>query len=78
MSNTDKSLWYLENIDMSRIFCPNKLEESMDHSHLKEFQKNEFVFMVEESSDKVFFIVEGRVKVGTYGDKGKEITKAIL
>ena len=78
MSSTDKSLWYLENIDMGDIFCPNKMEKNMDHSHLKEFQKNEFVFMVDESSDKVFFIVSGRIKVGTYGDKGKEITKAIL
>ncbi len=29
-------------------------------------------------SDKIFFLVEGRVKIGTYSDSGKEITKAIL
>lgn len=78
MSNTEKSLWYLENMDMGNIFCPNKLESNMDDHHSKEFQKNEFIFMVDEMSDKVFFISSGRVKVGTYGDKGKEITKAIL
>ena len=34
--------------------------------------------MPEQSSDKVFFLNEGRVKIGTYGENGKEITKAIL
>ena len=34
--------------------------------------------MPEEYSDRVFFLTQGRVKVGTYGDNGREITKAIL
>lgn len=78
MSNTDRSLWYLENIDMGNLFCSNKMENNIDDSHSKEFNKNEFIFMVDDSSDKVFFITSGRIKVGTYGEKGKEITKAIL
>lgn len=80
MAETDQALWYLENIDMNDIFCPNKLESNMDSDsdHLKEFKKNDFIFMVDEVSDKVFFIVSGRIKIGTYSEKGKEITKAIL
>ncbi len=80
MAQSDQALWYLENIDMNDIFCPNKMSENMDsHSdHLKEFAKNDFIFMVDETSDKVFFIVSGRIKIGTYSEKGKEITKAIL
>ena len=80
IAQTDQALWYLENIDMNDIFCPNKVENNMsaDTDHLKEFKKNEFIFMVDEASDKVFFIVSGRIKIGTYSEKGKEITKAIL
>jgi CRP-like cAMP-binding protein len=34
--------------------------------------------MPEQDSDKVFFLSAGRVKIGTYSNNGKEITKAIL
>lgn len=74
----DQSLWFLENIDVTGIFCPNKISgvsESHDH---KIFKKGEYIYLPDQSSDKIFFIVEGRVKIGTVGDNGKEITKAIL
>ena len=74
----DQSLWFLENIDVTGIFCPNKVSgvsESQDH---KVFKKGEYIYLPEQSSDKIFFLVDGRVKIGTVGDNGKEITKAIL
>ena len=77
MSN--QSLWYLENIDMMGIFCPKKLGsgamESLAH---KKFKKGEYIYLPDELSDKIFFLTDGRVKIGTYADSGKEITKAIL
>jgi len=73
----DKSLWYLENIDVGGIFCPNKLEAGEMHSE-RTFKKGEYVFLPEEDADKVFFIYEGRIKIGAYSDGGKEITKAII
>ena len=78
MSN-NHSLWYLENIDVSGLFCPKKLGRGdMDrHSH-KTFKKGDYIYLPEEHADKIFFLTEGRVKIGTYGETGKEITKAIL
>ncbi len=78
MSANNQALWYLENIDMGDIFCPNKVQANMESNHLKTYKKNEFIYMIDEASDKVFFIVSGQVKIGTFSDKGKEITKAIL
>lgn len=34
--------------------------------------------MSHDKADKIYFITEGRVKIGTYSSTGKEITKAIL
>ena len=34
--------------------------------------------MPDEFADRIFFLTEGRIKIGTYSDSGKEITKAIL
>ena len=77
--STNQSLWYLENIDVTGIFCPKKVDRGdMDHHPHKHFKKGEYIYLPEEHADKIFFLTEGRVKIGTYGDSGKEITKAIL
>jgi len=74
----DQSLWFLENIDVTGIFCPKKLGDSIDNHTHKSYKKGEYIYLPEQSSDKIFFLTEGRVKIGNYGENGKEITKAIL
>lgn len=76
--NQQQSFWYLENIDMSTIFCPNKMEGAQHKVDQKTFQKGEYIYLPGEFADKLFFIEEGRVKIGSYSDNGKEITKAVL
>ena len=74
-----QSLWYLENIDMKGMMCPHKIVGGqMDSFNHKTFKKSEYIYMPDEHADKVYFISEGRIKVGTYSDTGKEITKSIL
>ncbi len=74
----DQSLWFLENIDVTGIFCPNKVSGVADSQDHKVFKKGEYIYLPDQSSDKIFFLVDGRVKIGTLGNNGKEITKAIL
>jgi len=74
----DQSIWYLENIDVSGIFCEDKMGDALDaHSH-KIYPKGEYVYLPEQAADKIYFIIEGRVKIGSFNDQNKEITKAIL
>ena len=75
---SDKAIWYLENIDVGGIFCPQKMDDQIHEDHLKKVEKNEYIYLPNQSSDKIFFITEGRVKIGSYADNGKEITKTIL
>jgi len=75
---SDKAIWYLENIDVGGIFCPKKMGDHIDGDHLKKVPKNEYIYLPNQSSDKIFFITEGRIKIGSYADNGKEITKTIL
>lgn len=74
----DQSIWFLENIDVTGIFCPKKFENGDDSHDHKVFKKGDYIYLPDQSSDKIYFIVEGRVKIGTMGENGKEITKAIL
>jgi len=75
---SDQNIWYLENIDVTGILCPQKLSSVDDTHSTKMHKKGDHIYMQEDDADKIFFINEGRVKIGTYGEEGKEITKAIL
>ncbi len=75
-----QALWHLENIDVTHLLCPGKLgdKERMAHHLHRTYGKNESFFVPDDLSDRVFFITEGRVKISTMNEEGKEITKAIL
>ena len=47
----------------------------MDHLA---FEANQYVYLPQEPAQKIYLINKGRIKIGTYGDDGKEITKSIL
>ncbi len=74
----NKAIWYLENIDVGGIFCPKKMGEGLGEHHVKKVKKDDYIYMPDDASDKIYFINEGRVKIGSYADSGKEITKAII
>lgn len=76
---SDQSLWYLENIDLSGILCPRKIKRGDLETHeQKAFSKGAYIYLPDEYADRMFFITEGRVKIGTYSEQGKEVTKAII
>ncbi len=73
-----QSLWFLENIDVTGIFCPKKMEATQHATSHRQYKKGEYIYMQDDQSDKIFFLTNGRVKIGNYSESGKEITKAIL
>ena len=74
----NQSLWYLENIDVTGIFCPKKMGVAREKAVHKHFKKGDYIYLQDDQSDKIYFLTEGRVKIGNYVESGKEITKAIL
>lgn len=75
-----QALWHLENIDVTHLLCPNKLgdkDRMAQHTH-RTFARGTSFFVPDDLSDRIFFITEGRVKISTMNEEGKEITKAIL
>lgn len=75
-----QAFWHLENIDVTHLLCPNKLgdPEKMSHYSHMLFKKGELIYLPSELADRIFFINEGRVKISTTNEDGREITKAIL
>lgn len=72
------SFWYLENIDLTNILCPGKVNAAGSSLEHKSFKKGDYIFLPGEYADKIFFIMDGRVKIGSYSESGKEITKIII
>jgi len=71
--------WYLENVDMRKIMDPQKMMDgSIDALTHTNFKKGDYIYHPDDVSDKIFFVKDGRVKIGNYSDGGKEITKTIL
>lgn len=72
------NFWYLQNIDVTGIFCPDKMMSNPDKHLEKVFKRGEYIYLPDEHSDKIYFLLRGRVKIGSFGDEDKEIIKAIL
>ena len=53
----DKSnIWYLENIDVQGIFCPQKLDNASDGHDYNKFSKGDLIFEPLQKADKVYFV----------------------
>ncbi|MBK6782506.1 MAG: Crp/Fnr family transcriptional regulator [Saprospiraceae bacterium] len=74
----NQSIWYLENMNISDIFCKNKLQQSNQELIEKSYKKGEYIYEANETADKIFLIKTGKVKIISVGESGKEIVKTIL
>jgi CRP/FNR family cyclic AMP-dependent transcriptional regulator len=74
----EDTFWYLQNIDVTGIFCSKKMDADPGKHVEKVYKKGDFIFLPGDQSDKIYFIVFGRVKIGSYGELDKEIIKAVL
>ncbi len=74
------SIWYFEDVDLYRIFCPHTLKEAnkiQKHTYIN-FKKNDFIYFEEDKSEQIYLVSSGKVKIGRYLDDGRELTKAVL
>ncbi|WP_339789761.1 Crp/Fnr family transcriptional regulator [uncultured Imperialibacter sp.] len=72
------SLWYFEEVDLYHVLCPHKVPDMKERHTFNHFQKDQFIYFPNEPSSHIYLIAEGRVKIGSYTEDGKEILKAIL
>lgn len=72
------NIWYFEDTDLFEVLCPKKTPHLEDKHPPGSFSKDEFVYFQDQSSENIYMVSDGRVKIGTYAPDGKEIVKAIL
>lgn len=78
MSASQSKLWYLEQINIFRDLTEEDLTRVDRVTKMKSPEKDSFIYFPDEPSKVVFLLKEGRVKIGTFSEDGKEVIKAIL
>jgi CRP-like cAMP-binding protein len=78
MSATESKLWYLEQINLFRELSASDLDRIDRVTSMKSMEKGKYIYFPEDSSNVVFLLKKGRVKIGSFSEDGKEIIKAIL
>jgi len=74
----ESKFWFFENVDLYHVLCPHKVK-GMDDTHtFNHYKKGDFVYFPDEPSDHLYMVSNGRVKLGSYTEDGKEIIKTIL
>ena len=78
MSSAESRLWYLENFNLFAGLAKEDLKEVARIATHREAKKDQYIYFPEEPSSSVFFLKQGKVKLGTYSEDGKELIKTIL
>lgn len=78
MDSAPNNIWYFENVDLYEMLCPHKLQDQKDTHQYYYYKKGQFIYFQDQPSDHIYMIAQGSVKIGSYSQQGKEITKTIL
>ncbi len=76
--NNHANLNFLDKVQLQEILSSESIAQMKNKPEVKKLQKGDFIYFPNDTSNKVFYIQKGRVKIGTYSDDGKEIILDIL
>lgn len=74
----DQCFWFLEEVNVMAMMDGQKMMANKDKVVEHKFTKGQSIYMPTDSADKIYFVRQGRVKIGSFNEEGKEITKIII
>lgn len=72
------SIWLFEEANLFGMLCPHKFKVYKDSHSFSAYKKSDYIYFEEDTSNKIYLIEKGKVKIGYYNDDGQEVIKAIL
>lgn len=78
MSQEKTKLWYFENFNLMKTLPVNELVKLNTSSKMTKAPKKQIIYFPEESSNSVYLIKKGKVKISRMSEDGREIIIAIL
>lgn len=73
-----KKLWYLKNIKLFAGLSFKEMRHLQRITRMETFEKGELVYLPGDSSDAVYLLKKGRVKISRVNDDGREALLTIL
>ena len=73
-----KALWFFEDVNLFKLLCPHKFKEYKACHTFDQYKKEDYIYFENDSSNKIYLIENGKVKIGYYTEDGDEVVKAIL
>lgn len=78
MSQEKTKLWYFENFNLMKTLPVKELIKLNTSSKMTKAPKKQIIYFPEESSNSVYLIKKGKVKISRMSEDGREIIIAIL
>ncbi len=78
MDNSGKKLWYLENFNILKALSKEEMMKLNERTRMRNCHKNEVIYLPYEKSNTIYFLKEGKVKISSVSEDGKEMIHAIL
>ncbi|WP_159023026.1 Crp/Fnr family transcriptional regulator [Formosa sp. L2A11] len=72
------AVWFFEDVNLFQMLCPHKVKTYKKEHAFLGYKKKDYIYFEEDSSNKIFLIEKGKVKIGYYNEDGEEVVKAIL
>jgi CRP-like cAMP-binding protein len=71
-------LWYLEHFNLRHILTPEERKKVAGTAEMQHVAKKEIIYFATDTSDCVYILKEGKVKICRYTPDGKEIILNII
>ncbi len=78
MESSGKKLWYLENFNILKALSKKEMMKLNERTKMRNCHKNEVIYLPYEKSNTLYFLKEGKVKIASVSEDGKEMIHAIL
>lgn len=74
----DKNFWYLKNCDLFERLSQDQIAQVERNSSVRQFGRGNLVYLPTESSDSVFLLLSGRIKLYHITSEGKQALLALI
>lgn len=78
MAQEKTKLWYFENFNLMKTLPKTELMKLSQGTKMTQAPKKQIIYFPEESSNSVYLIKKGKVKISRMAEDGREIIIAIL
>ncbi len=76
--DTKTKLWYFEDFNILEALSPEEKQKLSDRANHYDAPRKEMLYFPEDSSNKIYFLKEGKVKISTMSEEGREMILSIL